>query len=45
MLEPADSFPTTNVTGERCFTAWMSEVFAEERKDRRDTRGNGILGA
>lgn len=33
----------TNVRGEDCWFALCSAVFAEERKDRRDTRGRGII--
>lgn len=40
---PADSLPITNVIGNWCFTALFSVLFAVERKDRRDTRGNGIF--
>jgi hypothetical protein len=31
------------VTGDCCFTALLRAVFAEERKDRKDARANGIL--
>jgi hypothetical protein len=40
---PADSLPITNVTGDWCFTALFSLLFAVDRKDRRDTRGKGMF--
>jgi hypothetical protein len=39
---PADSFPITNVTGEACCRSFRA-LLAVERKDRRETRGKGIL--
>jgi len=40
---PAASFPTTNVTGDDCCEAFLSAALAEERKDRRDARGRGMM--
>jgi hypothetical protein len=43
VIAPADSFPTTNVTGEVCFVALLRALFADKRNDRSEVRGNGIL--
>ena len=40
---PADSFPITNVMGEDFWIAVLSVAFAEERNERRDVRGRGIV--
>lgn len=40
---PADSLPMTNVTGEVCGIDVLRALLAEERKERSDARGRGML--
>lgn len=41
---PADSFPTTNVTGWACWAAVFRVAFAVARKALKDALGNAMVG-
>ncbi len=40
---PADSFPTTKVTGVECCMAFLRAALAETRNDLRETRGRDVI--